>query len=58
MMTQTWSAFTASDLTLAAIGLLGLASVVIVFSTASGNVAKRELSLRKNARAQSNAADS
>ena len=55
---STWTLFTGSDLALAVIGLIGLLSVVVVFSTASGNVAKRELSLRKNARAQSNAADS
>ena len=40
---STWTLFTGSDLALAVIGLIGLLSVVVVFS---------------NARAQSNAADS
>jgi hypothetical protein len=55
---QTWSVFSASDLGLAVIGLAGLVSVVVVLSTAFGNVANRELTLRRNARAQSNASDS
>jgi hypothetical protein len=33
-------------------------SVVVVLKTAFGNVTNRELSLRQNARAQSNASDS
>jgi|688.fasta_scaffold06243_14 uncharacterized membrane protein YuzA (DUF378 family) len=54
---ETWSNFSASDLALAVIGLAGLASVVVVFSTASSKVNKREISLRQNARTQSEARD-
>lgn len=46
---ETWATFTGSDIALAVIGLVGLASVVIVFATATGNVAKREVTLSKNA---------
>ena len=57
---ETWSNFTASDLALAVIGLAGLVSVVVVFSTASSKVNKREISLRKfvNESSQSDASDS
>ncbi len=55
---ETWSLFSTSDLTLAVIGLAGLVSVVVVLRTAFGNVANRELTLRRNARSQSNASDS
>jgi hypothetical protein len=44
---QTWSVFSASDLGLAVIGLAGLVSVVVVLSTAFGNVDTRERNLRK-----------
>jgi hypothetical protein len=54
---ETWTNFSASDLALAVIGLAGLASVVVVFSTASSKVNKREISLRQNARTQSEARD-
>ena len=54
---ETWSNFTASDLGVALIGVAGLVSVWVVLSTAFGNVAKREVSLRNNARAQSQARD-
>ena len=54
---QTWSLFTASDLALAVLGMLGLASVIVVFRTASGNINKREITLRQNARTQSEARD-
>ena len=54
---ETWSVFSTSDLTLALIGLAGLVSVVVVLKTAFGNVSKRELTLRQNARAQSQARD-
>jgi hypothetical protein len=54
---ETWSIFSGSDIGLALIGLAGLASVVVVLRTAFGNVAKRELTLRNNARAQSQARD-
>jgi len=56
---ETWSNFSASDIALALIGLAGLASVVVVFSTASSNVNKREVSLRKYYESsQSDASDS
>ena len=55
---ETWNLFTGSDIGLALIGLAGFASVAIVLRTAFGNVANRELTLRRNARAQSNASDS
>ena len=54
---ETWSVFSGSDIGLALIGLAGLASVVVVLRTAFGNVTKRELTLRQNARAQSQARD-
>jgi hypothetical protein len=54
---ETWSLFTASDLGLALIGVAGLVSVVVVLSTAFGNVSKREINLRKNAQSQSQARD-
>lgn len=54
---ETWSLFSGNDIALALIGLAGLVSVILVFATASGNVAKREISLRNNARAQSEARD-
>jgi hypothetical protein len=41
---STWSLFTASDLALAILGMLGLLSVVIVLRTASRNVDTRERS--------------
>jgi hypothetical protein len=44
---ETWSLFTASDLALALIGFAGLASVVVVFRTASRNVDTRERAIRK-----------
>jgi hypothetical protein len=44
---ETWSLFTASDLALAILGMLGLLSVVIVLRTASRNVDVRERGLRK-----------
>ena len=44
---QTWSLFTASDLALAVLGVLGLLSVVVVLRTAGRNVDIRERS-RKN----------
>lgn len=55
---ETWSVFSGSDLILALVGLIGFASVAIVLRTAFGNVAKRELTLRQNARVQSDASDS
>jgi len=54
---ETWSVFSGSDLTLALVGLIGFASVAIVLRTAFGNTTKRELTLRQNARAQSEARD-
>ena len=54
---ETWSVFSGSDIGLALIGLAGFASVVVVLRTAFGNVAKREVNLRQNARAQSQARD-
>jgi hypothetical protein len=39
---QTWSLFTASDLALAILGMLGLLSVGVVLRTASRNVDTRE----------------
>ena len=44
---ETWSVFTASDLTLAVIGLAGLVSVVVVLRTAFGNIDTLERN-RKN----------
>ena len=55
---STWTSFTSSDLALAVVGIVGITSVFIVLATASRNTNRRELSLRKNARAQSNASDS
>ena len=54
---ETWSNFSGSDLGVAVIGLAGLVSVWVVLSTAFGNVTKRELNLRNNARPQSDASD-
>jgi hypothetical protein len=57
-MPDTWSLFSFTDLGVALIGLSGLVSVYVVLSTAFGNVNKRELSLRQNAkRAQSQTSD-
>jgi hypothetical protein len=55
---ETWSVFSGNDIVLALVGFIGFASVAIVLKTAFGNVANRELNLRQNARAQSNASDS
>lgn len=55
---ETWALFTGTDIALAILGLIGFASVAIVMATASGKVAKREISLRKNATVQSDASDS
>ena len=57
---ETWSVFSASDLILSLLGFAGLASVLVVFSTASSKVNKRELIIRKsvNEPVQSNASDS
>jgi hypothetical protein len=55
---ETWSVFSGSDIGLALIGVAGLVSVVVVLKTAFGNVTKREITLRQNARSQSNASDS
>lgn len=46
IMTETWNIFSQSDIIVAILGALGLASVVIVFSTASSNVNKREVDIR------------
>ena len=54
---ETWSLFSGSDIALAVLGLIGFASVVIVVSTASSRVNNRELTLRRNARSQSQARD-
>lgn len=54
---ETWSNFSASDLGLAVIGLAGFVSVYVVLSTAFGRTMKREINLRNNARAQSEARD-
>jgi len=54
---ETWSVFSGSDIALAVLGLVGFASVAIVVSTASSRVNKREITLRQNARAQSQARD-
>jgi hypothetical protein len=54
---ETWNLFSASDLGLALIGVAGLVSVVVVLGTAFGNVNKREINLRQNARSQSKARD-
>lgn len=43
---ETWSLFTGNDIAVAALGMLGLVSVVVVVSTAANNVTKREISLR------------
>ena len=45
-MPETWSVFSVIDLTLALIGLSGLISVAVVLITASGNVNRREVSLK------------
>jgi len=55
---ETWSVFSGTDIGLALIGVAGLVSVVVVLKTAFGNVTRREITLRQNARAQSNASDS
>ena len=55
---DTWNLFTSNDIVLALVGFIGFASVAIVLRTAFGNVANRELTLRRNARSQSNASDS
>jgi hypothetical protein len=55
---ETWSLFTGNDIVLALVGFMGFAFVAIVLRTAFGNVDNRELTLRKNARTQSDASDS
>ena len=55
----TWFLFSGSDIGFALIGLAGLISAIVVLRTAFGNVANREITLRKNAqRTQSNASGS
>ena len=55
---ETWSVFSGNDIGLALIGLAGLVSVVVVMASATGNVNKREISIRRNVqRAQSQARD-
>ena len=54
---ETWSVFSGTDIGLALIGVAGLVSAVVVLKTAFGNVTKREITLRQNARAQSQARD-
>ncbi len=44
---ETWSLFTASDLALAVLGMLGLLSVGVVLRTASRNVDTRERNIRR-----------
>jgi hypothetical protein len=56
-MPDTWSTFSGSDIGLALIGIAGFVSVWVVLSTALGRTVKREISLRNNARAQSQARD-
>lgn len=46
-MTETWNLFSQSDIIIAVLGALGLVSVIIVLATASSNVNKREVDIRK-----------
>jgi hypothetical protein len=57
-MPDTWSLFTGTDILVAFLGVLGFAAVAVVFSQATALNAKRELTLRQNAkRAQSQTSD-
>jgi hypothetical protein len=44
---ETWNLFTGSDILLGLIGAAGLLSVIVVLSTASSNVSKREVKRRQ-----------
>ncbi len=47
---ETWSNFSGSDVALAILGLAGLVSVIVVFTTASRRTSRREIRLRKHSR--------
>ena len=44
---QTWNLFTNADLVVAILGILGIASVFVVFGTATSKVNKRELTMQE-----------
>ena len=44
---QTWNLFTNADLVVAILGILGIASVFVVFGTATKKVNKRELTMQE-----------
>ena len=46
-MNQTWNLFTSNDLIVAALGILGIASVFVVFGSATSKVNKREVTMQE-----------
>jgi hypothetical protein len=44
---ETWNLFTSNDIVVAALGILGIASVFVVFGTATSKVNKRELTMQE-----------
>ncbi len=44
---ETWNLFTSNDLVVAILGILGIASVFVVFGTATRKVNKRELTMQE-----------
>jgi len=44
---ETWNLFSSTDLVVAILGILGIASVFVVFGTATKKVNKRELSMQE-----------
>ncbi len=46
-MTETWNVFTGTDLFLGLLGAVGFLSMIVVITTATGRVDKREKTLRE-----------
>jgi hypothetical protein len=44
---ETWNLFTSNDIVVAVLGILGIASVFVVFGTATSKVNKRELTMQE-----------
>ena len=44
---ETWNLFTSNDIVVAVLGILGIASVFVVFGTATRKVNKRELTMQE-----------
>jgi len=51
-MTETWNVFTGTDLFLGLLGAVGFLSMIVVITTATGRVDKREKVLRAAADAK------